>query len=958
MRLTRIHPYLVTAVAILLLFNACVEPFTPVVQGDRNRFPEGALVFSPEVLGVPLTKAEPIPGDDNLMENKLATLDIFVYRKVSGGNEFFHRYTLTDSEAQRLVSGQDYLLESDWRSARYGGQGYENNSFKIYVLANMAVNIRNSIPDSPTENQLRDFVSTSKQTISGSYDVVRLVDGVGPGTEDRFNPHIADNLFLMDGVIDDWRPVASESQQFFTAKDDKTFELRRAAAKFKITLDFDPAFLALLGTPDDDKLNFTKTEYWPGTETKMKEVVTHIGNFQYKYSNFLPATYDFDPANAFSPNDLKTFRDANLWESTYRYDFSSRTEASTQGSYKYPYEDITYSYAFSWDADEAAEKAPALGTSVIYTTTTKYYTETGELDDSRTTSIDETNYYRIPLVNVISSTDPVKAVERNTFYQVDARISSMGATTIDIEPTDVKLSYKVIPWQFNKDTDVTEVEGAELLYFTADTTFTLRGDKSQTTNLDYFTPKSELLSSGLYLYEPTISNVHVYYKSSADETTNINVAGSRPGTYSNGNTLWTGTKANSNERVTITVVPAPDGGGVVRVTSDALANRAVKYIEFDASVTFHVPILDGYGQPTGEYNDVTVKHHYLIKHFPLDNIQSVMGWWSSRWDRVKNRQYSWDPVAGWSTETAYFSYSEYNADRTHISRGTETTSNNYYDVVTDWGNYNSEANSYFNQEDGYCYWRTGGWNNRVYHRIQYSGTRYYKDIPFTVANPPSTGTWVAYSPQKEGINEGTLYDGSGSGFDAKVWDESRDATRLHQITTAGTWGSAANVTQYGGKNNPHMYVIQISKAENNVNLGRPQIDPTTYQSSDNVVSPAFMIASQLGAVSSSTYTAATAAKHCSTYMEVAGNGRRFVGWRLPTASEIAYIKQYQENDAIQGGGVFERVLTGRNYYNLSGGTSIGNQSGNNSNYVRCIRDLTPEEVAELNSTGTITTATY
>ncbi len=102
------------------------------------------------------------------------------------------------------------------------------------------------------------------------------------------------------------------------------------------------------------------------------------------------------------------------------------------------------------------------------------------------------------------------------------------------------------------------------------------------------------------------------------------------------------------------------------------------------------------------------------------------------WSVVGSPQYTWDlqVAQSWGsyeeeTGTFYFSYSEYNADREHITRGTEQTGNQY-NVLNNWGNYNSEANSYFNESDGYCYWRTGGRGNRVYHRIQYSrtGTRY------------------------------------------------------------------------------------------------------------------------------------------------------------------------------------------------------------------------------------------
>ena len=208
-----LKPILFAVFVLVALTLSCVEPLDIVSPDGRNRFPADALIISPRVLGVPATKAN-IDGDESLNENKLASLDIFVYRK-SGGTNFFHRYTLNESETQQLVSGRDYLLESNWRTAKYPdsqGAGYEGNTFKIYVLANLAVNNRDAIPASPTEAELRAFISTSKQSISGSYDVVRLVDGKGPGTEDWYNPHIKDNLFLMDGMIDNWTPASNAAQ--------------------------------------------------------------------------------------------------------------------------------------------------------------------------------------------------------------------------------------------------------------------------------------------------------------------------------------------------------------------------------------------------------------------------------------------------------------------------------------------------------------------------------------------------------------------------------------------------------------------------------------------------------------------------------------------------------------------------------------------------------------------------
>ena len=156
-----------------------------------------------------------------------------------------------------------------------------------------------------------------------------------------------------------------------------------------------------------------------------------------------------------------------------------------------------------------------------------------------------------------------------------------------------------------------------------------------------------------------------------------------------------------------------------------------------------------------------------------------------------------------------------------------------------------------------------------------------------------------------------------------------------------------------------MYVIQISSTSSNYVLGRPYINQTTHQSDDNVVSPAFMIASQLGAVLPFTGNngPANAATHCSRYMEVAEDGTRYSGWRLPTEAEISVITGYQYGEI---GGVtipsayqvIVPVLTGQWYHSLSGQEVEANpnadQYSTTRSYLRCVRDLSAEEVDRLN----------
>ena len=155
-------------------------------------------------------------------------------------------------------------------------------------------------------------------------------------------------------------------------------------------------------------------------------------------------------------------------------------------------------------------------------------------------------------------------------------------------------------------------------------------------------------------------------------------------------------------------------------------------------------------------------------------------------------------------------------------------------------------------------------------------------------------------------------------------------------------------SRYDNLSNNHMYVVQITAASTEYVIGKPTLD-ANYQSRDHVVSPAFMIASQLGAVST-TNSGTTASTHCGTYMEVGTDGTRYVGWRLPTKEEISVIIGYQ-NGPNTSGVTMVTVLSGQYYWTLSNETayvSSGSGGSTTTGYVRCVRDLTLEDIQKLN----------
>ena len=152
-----------------------------------------------------------------------------------------------------------------------------------------------------------------------------------------------------------------------------------------------------------------------------------------------------------------------------------------------------------------------------------------------------------------------------------------------------------------------------------------------------------------------------------------------------------------------------------------------------------------------------------------------------------------------------------------------------------------------------------------------------------------------------------------------------------------------------GKSNNRMYVVQITNTPQNskYKIGHvTNIDKNTKLSSEDVVSPAFMLASQLGTVTAFTdeNDGKNASEHCDKYIEVRKDGKQYTDWRLPTASEIGVITNYQYKTNQN---VIDVVLAGGSYWALNGKQVTANTNNYNKGYVRCVRDLSPDEVKEL-----------
>lgn len=153
-----------------------------------------------------------------------------------------------------------------------------------------------------------------------------------------------------------------------------------------------------------------------------------------------------------------------------------------------------------------------------------------------------------------------------------------------------------------------------------------------------------------------------------------------------------------------------------------------------------------------------------------------------------------------------------------------------------------------------------------------------------------------------------------------------------------------------GIDNNRMYIIQVSSTKNSTyNVAHPIAGKDGY-SKDNVVSPAFMIASQLGEIYTDYLAKSAAPGHCKTYREVDVNGKKYDNWRLPTAAEIKFIADFQKESFKTNSKAEKKpiktVLSGQYYYTMDG-DKIDTGMSSSGIAIRCVRDLTPKEVEEL-----------
>lgn len=193
---------------------------------------------------------------------------------------------------------------------------------------------------------------------------------------------------------------------------------------------------------------------------------------------------------------------------------------------------------------------------------------------------------------------------------------------------------------------------------------------------------------------------------------------------------------------------------------------------------------------------------------------------------------------------------------------------------------------------------------------------------------------------------GTTFQNKGNGttsnsyFKSKVAEEittgnNRGQSKIYRYAWRGNYLSEHSETIYN-PGNARMYHVVISATSKDYTLGKPILNAQGYtdKSAANnlLVSPSFMLASQLGALAN-TVDFNQACDHCEQYAEVSKDGIVYDDWRLPTRAELEIIIKYQySSDAM------DEVIRRKGYWCADGDYVYNEQGASGDGYIRCIRD--------------------
>ncbi|MBP5360984.1 MAG: hypothetical protein J6129_05835, partial [Bacteroidaceae bacterium] len=364
---------------------------------------------------------------------------------------------MTSTSEDQIQSDVERLISPNWRVDGFvSGKHYD-----VYVVANYAGTAALTGDDitsvnvlkSKTESEWTESCVWDDGTINpAALNLHKLYASTLPTYNNSDRAWTTNKKFMMDGVVKGWTPVSGQAKQVIPVN------MNRAAPKFIVNVKFEEDFLHSLYA----------IKIADGTWTnKDADKQTYIdGNPGWRFLNFAFDAPAFDHVAAFgasaAPKPEHVLSSGALILGTANYGTAANKQFTI----------TTYSYPNHWEQANAMNEAPAIALSVGYKT-----------GNSKTVY----NYYRVPIVNMTTTTE----IGRNKIYIVNATISAQGSTLLD-EMEDIRVDYDVVDWvdPSMSGVDPSEVNEIDNVFLQVTPhTYILRGDGEQSVDLTYFLPQ-------------------------------------------------------------------------------------------------------------------------------------------------------------------------------------------------------------------------------------------------------------------------------------------------------------------------------------------------------------------------------------------------------------------------------------------------------------------------------------
>ena len=811
--------------ALLVAFVACTRD--EFAENTTVQYEKG-LCFSLYADGDMQLAGTRTAGEDALNENRISTVDIFLFKNDGSLNEggYAHADVTTSDEVVYLYKGSDWLNNFSEQAGPY----------TVYALANYKGDATLSSIQS-----LDDL----KTVVAKDVDVVKW-EGMG-------NPAYEGKTFLMDGkqtvTYADLQNAQSNGEPYVA-----NVPVTRAAVKIELTLNFS----------DDWAKKFMAT----GLEAQLSN-----------YASITPALAEGNPLDG-DQRGLSNYPGL-LGEAVDNFS-SDPVFYRPTGTYRGSTIRF-YTYVNRWDDFINNE------TMLLIDLPGRYDENGNPGTDNPNAEVLTHNFYKVPIIN---NAEP-QVFKRNTFYQITAEVDMKGTATVDVPVELTNVQFKTAPW----DDDVINVgEGDTPSYLV------LSESHVDIRNADGYN-ELEFYSSS------PITSVTIVGFPSQDKATEAGVDFIYPGDGTTIPGAFFVDKDNKRQAVNLDDPNDDDPSWGDENKDDKIS------VDWDKNVTSGKIYLTSTNPEnvTKRYitlaitNEVGTKY-VVIEQYPLEYIQPIQGYYSYRDD-------FWSGEGELAFNASGNFVTSVKAEQTEfepwLGNGSSTIE------ITNIDN----NNSYF--------------SSKVYNETNKQIYQYQVAI---LTNTDDSGwKWDKWS-----------------GWSSSLIGRTRTRTGTHNNCQLGF-----DMISSDDNDNPMMYFITITQTADNYKIAHPlreEINFGTTQSpniqsvavkteeNDKLVSPQFMLASQLGTTSSNAgWTNARA--HCANYVETYKIGDQVYhldDWRLPTSAEIEVIIRHQNNPNTQD--VMATVLAGANYYvtKENGSAATGVEFGT-SVYIRCIRDVLPTD---------------